>query len=97
VKRKEGGRGLLQIEATYRSEIINIAECLNTIYIEDQFVHIVKSHENNQPNMNSTIKVAAEVAEESNQSNENSNAKREGIQQIKAKLGEPLKKKCESK
>jgi len=97
VKRKEGGRGMLQIEATYRAEIINIAECLNTKHIEDQFVHIVKNHESNQPNMNSTIKVAAEVAEELSQSNEKSDTKKEGIQHIKAKLGEPLKKKCESK
>jgi len=32
VKRKGGGRGLLQIEATYKAEIINIAEYLNTKY-----------------------------------------------------------------
>ena len=43
VKRKEGGRGLIQIEATYKAEIINIAEYLNTNYKEDQFVNIVKS------------------------------------------------------
>ena len=42
VKSKEGGRGLLQIEATYKAEIINIAEYLNTKYIVDQFVNIVK-------------------------------------------------------
>jgi hypothetical protein len=29
VKRKEGGRGLVQVEAAYNSEIINIAEYLN--------------------------------------------------------------------
>jgi len=46
--------------------------------------------------MNSTIKVAADVAEELNQSNENSGTKREDMQHIKAKLGEPLKEKCES-
>jgi hypothetical protein len=28
IKRKEGRRGLLQIEATYRAETINIAEYL---------------------------------------------------------------------
>ena len=33
VKRKEGGRGLLQIEATYKAEVISIAEYLNTKYI----------------------------------------------------------------
>jgi len=32
VKRKEGGRGLLQIEAIYKAAIINIAEYLNTKY-----------------------------------------------------------------
>ena len=63
MKRKEGERGLLQIEATYKTEIINIAEYLDTKYAEDQFVNIVKSHESNQPNMNSTIKVAANFAE----------------------------------
>jgi len=63
VKRKEGGRGLLQIEVTYKREIINIAEYMDTKYTEDQFVNIVKSHESNRPNMNSTIRVAANVAE----------------------------------
>ena len=43
VKRKGGGRGLLQIKATYKAEIINIAEYLNTKYTEDQFVNMVKS------------------------------------------------------
>jgi hypothetical protein len=47
---------------TYRAEIINIAEYLNTQYIEDQFVNIVKSHKSNQSNMNSTVKVAAKFA-----------------------------------
>ena len=32
VKRKGGGRGLVQVEAAYKSEIINIAEYLNTKY-----------------------------------------------------------------
>jgi hypothetical protein len=43
VKRKERGRGLIQTEATYKAEIIYIAEYLNTKYKEDQFVHTVKS------------------------------------------------------
>jgi len=55
VKRKGGGRGLLQIEATYKAEIINIAEYLSMKHAEGQFVNIVKSHDSNQPNMNSTI------------------------------------------
>ena len=65
----EGGRDLLQTEATNKVQIINTAEYLNTKYAEDRFVNIVKSHESNQPSMNSTIKVAAKVAEELNQSN----------------------------
>ena len=32
VKRKEGGRGLVQVEGAYKAEIINIAEYLNTNY-----------------------------------------------------------------
>ena len=32
VKRKEGGRGLVHLEAAYKAEIINIAEYLNTKY-----------------------------------------------------------------
>jgi hypothetical protein len=31
VKRKEGGRGLVQVEAAYKAEIIIIAEYLNTV------------------------------------------------------------------
>ena len=58
VKRKEGGRGLVQIEAACKAEIINIAEYLNTNYKEDQFVNIAKSHESPQTNMNSIIKTA---------------------------------------
>jgi len=40
--------------------------------------------------MNSTIKATANVAEELNQSNKNSDTKSEGIQHIKAILGESL-------
>ena len=57
VKKKEGGRGLVQVEAAYKVEIINIAEYLNTKYKEDQFVNIVKVHDSTQPNMNSTAKI----------------------------------------
>jgi len=45
VKRKEGGRGLVQTEVAYKVEIINIAEYRNTNYKEDQFVNIVRNHE----------------------------------------------------
>ena len=52
VNRKEGGRGLVQVEVAYKAEIINIAEYLNTKYKEDQFVNTIKVHESTQPNMN---------------------------------------------
>ena len=42
VKRKEGGRRLLLVEAAYKVEIINTAEYLNTNYKEDQLVNIAK-------------------------------------------------------
>jgi hypothetical protein len=41
--------------------------------------------------------VAAKIAEEGNQSNENRETKKEGIEHIKARLGESLKEKQESK
>jgi hypothetical protein len=45
VRRKERGRGLSQIVAAFRTEIINIAEYLNKKHSqEDQFVNIIKSH-----------------------------------------------------
>jgi hypothetical protein len=59
VKRKKGARGLSQIEAAYKTEIIHIAEYLNKMYKEDQFVNIIRSHDSKQPNMNSTLKAAA--------------------------------------
>ena len=92
LKRKEGGRGLLQIEAAYKVEIINIAEYLNTNYKEDHFVNIVKSHESTQPNMNSIINTAAKITEELSQPNEKSDAKQDGIQHTKARLGKSQKK-----
>jgi len=58
MKRKERERGLLQIEAT---EVISIAEYLNTRYKQDQIVDTVKSLESNQPNMNSAIKVCRKI------------------------------------
>jgi hypothetical protein len=61
VKRKEGGRGLVQVEAAYKTEIINTAQYLKTNYKGDQFVHTVKTHESTQPNVNSIIKLAAKI------------------------------------
>jgi hypothetical protein len=92
VKRKEGGRGLVQIEAACKAEIINIAEYLNTNYKEVKFVNIVKSHESTQPNMNSIIKTVAKITGELSQPNEKSDTKQDGIQHTKARLGDSLKK-----
>jgi len=97
VKRKEGERGLIQIETAYKAEIINIAEYLNTNYKEKQFVNIVKSQEITQLNMNSIIKTAAKSTEELSQPNEKSDVKQDGIQHTKARLGESLKKKWKKK
>ena len=94
VKRREGERGLVQIEAAYKAEIINIAEYLNTNYKKDQFVNIVKSQESTQPNMNSIIKTAAKITEELSQSNEKSDAEQYGIQQT-GKIGRVAKEKME--
>jgi len=93
VKNKEGGRGLVQVEVAYKVEITNIAEELNTNYKVNQFVNIVKSYESTQPTMNSIIKTAAETTEELSQPNEKSDAKQEGIQHTKARLGEVIKNK----
>ena len=92
VKRKERERGLLQIEATYKAQTINIAERLNTKYAECQVLNIVKSHEINQPYRNSSMERTAKLAEELIKSNENRNTKKERVQQIKARLGKFLKK-----
>jgi len=96
VKRK-GGRSLLQIEAAYKVEIFNIAEYLKESYKGNQFVNIVKSHKSTQPNMNSIIKTAAKITEELIQPNEKSDAKQDGIQHTKARLGESLKEKWKNK
>jgi 3'-phosphoadenosine 5'-phosphosulfate sulfotransferase len=97
VKRKEGGRGLVQIEAAYKAEIINTAEYLNTNYKEDQSVNVVKSHESIQPSMNSIIKIAAKITEELNQLNVKIEAKQDGIQHTRARLRESLKTKLKNK
>ena len=47
--------------------------------------------------MNSTTEVAAQIAGKLNQSKENSDTKKKGIQHIQVKLGESLKTKSESK
>ena len=75
-------RGLLQTKEIYKRDITNTAEDLNTEYKEDQFVNIAKSHENNQANMKSTIKIAAKVIEELHQAHE-SDTKRHTIYKSK--------------
>ena len=47
--------------------------------------------------MNSIIKTAAKITEELSQPNETSDAKQDGIQHTKARLGESLKKKWKNK
>ena len=90
-KEERRREGLVQIETACKAEIINIAEYLNTNYKEDQFINIVKSHESTQPNTNSTIKTAAKITEKLSQPNEKSDAKQDGIQHTKARLGESVK------
>jgi regulator of replication initiation timing len=97
VKRKEGGRGLVQSEAAYKAEIINIAEYLNTKYKEDQFVNIFKNHENTQPNMNSILQSVAKIIVELSQLSGKNDAKQYEMQHMKERLGEVLKKKWKNK
>jgi predicted nuclease with TOPRIM domain len=59
----------------------------NIIYV----VNIVKNHASTQTNMNSIIKTAAKITEELSQLNDKSDAKQDGIQHTKARLGEFLK------
>ena len=92
VKRKEGWRGLVQLEAAYKAEIINIAEYLNTNYKEDQFIN-VKIHESTQPNMNSVLKLATKIIIELSQPH----VKRDGTQHTKARMREVLKEKWQNK
>jgi hypothetical protein len=93
VKRREGGRGLVQVEAAYKAEIINIAEYLNTKHKEDRFVNTVKNHESTQQSMNSILKSAAKIIGELSQLSAKNDAKQDGIQHTKERLGEVLKKK----
>jgi len=61
---------------------------LKTKYKEDQFLNIIKCHESNQPNTNRTIKIAADVLKEFNQTQKAvTHAKNGGTQHTKARLG----------
>jgi hypothetical protein len=97
VKKQEGASALSQIEAAYKTEIINIAECLNKKHKEDQFVNIIRSHNSSQPNMNLTVRTASKVIDELSQPNENNDMKQDEIQNTKARLEESLKEKWENK
>jgi hypothetical protein len=80
---------LVQVEAANKTEIINIAEYLNTNYKEDQLVNIVKNHESIQPNMHSVLKLVTKIIEELSQPH----VKSDGTQQTKARLRDVLKEK----
>ena len=54
---------MVEVEAAYKAEIINIAEYLNRNYKDDRFVNTVKNHESTQPNMNSVLKLATKIYE----------------------------------
>src|SRR5215469_13475024 len=88
-KRKEGGRGLVQVEAAHKAEIISIAEY--------QFVNTVKNHESTQPNMNSILKSVAKIIVELSQLNGKNDAKQDEMQHTKERLGEVLKNKRKNK
>ena len=60
---------MLQTEATYKAEIINTAEQLNTKHKDDLFINIFKNHKSNQTTVNSTINTSAKIVEELNQTN----------------------------
>jgi hypothetical protein len=77
----------------YKGEIINTAEYLHTNYKEEQFVNIVKSYENTQPN--STVKTAAKVTEELSQSNNYRDTKQR-TKTCKGKIERDLKEKLEN-
>jgi hypothetical protein len=62
---------------------------LNTEYKEDKFVKTVKNRKTNEPNMNSTILIAANVVEDI----KSDKCKNEDIQRTKARKGEFLKEK----
>jgi hypothetical protein len=59
---------------------------MNTIHKEERFVIIIQSQGSNQTNMQSTNYTAAKARKELNQSNRNSNTKRDGIQHTEAKI-----------
>jgi hypothetical protein len=67
IKRKKEERVQVQIEAALKAEINFIAKYLNTNYIEDQFVNIIKAHESTQRNMKTIIKLGVKIREQLSQ------------------------------
>jgi hypothetical protein len=96
-KRRRERTGTVQVEVAYKTEIINIAEYLNTKYKGDQFVNTVKNHGSTQPNMSSIVKLAAKFTKYLNQLNKKNDIQKNEIQHTNAKLGEVLKKKWKNK
>jgi len=97
VKRKGGGRRLVQTGAAYKGEIISIAEYLNTNYKENLFVNIVKSHGSTQPNMNSIIKIKENITGELSQPHEKTDEKTGWNTTHKGKIGRDPIEKMENK
>jgi hypothetical protein len=62
-----------------------------------QFVNNFNIYESTQPTVNPIIKTAAKITKEFRKPNEKSDAKQEGIQHTKARLGEALKNKWKRK
>jgi hypothetical protein len=61
VRTKGSERGLLQIKVTYKAQITNTPEYLNTKHKEDQRLSIISNHGSNQSNTNPRIETAAKV------------------------------------
>jgi hypothetical protein len=70
---------------------------LNKKYEEDQVVNIIRNHDGNKPNMNSTVRAAAKIVDELSQPDEKNDVKQDGIQNTKARLAESLKGKWGNK
>ena len=86
---------MLKTLAAYRAEVHKTAQYLDTYDKESTFINIVKSHANNQPNMNLTFKTLVKVVQEFNQTKDKQSHKR--LTTYKSKTEEMLNKKLESK
>jgi hypothetical protein len=64
VKRKEVGRGMVQVEAAYKAEIINIPNSLTQSIKKTNLKTLLKTYNQSiQPNMNSIFKLTAKIIE----------------------------------